>query len=272
MIEEDSDGNPAMKTWVVDISRILSEQLGKQMSMTSTYRVKGLHVSLRNVDNTNDNNYGITCGGRVQWYTPTKHRIDAIQYAREYMRDLNAGLRSDDGSPFAPYADQKSYRGLRFNWDADGQVRADLEDETSVLPGDNWSLYNILHYYNRAKGGDPSDEGYLSDGTMGSALWNTRTGTNDPDSMYWNAGYRNSALQDIGDVITSGIDQGIDWIFQPESHPWDWDAGSANHLPVLGGLMRFTFDHTNTDNPRFGDVNDEYYLQVSIMIEGWEEF
>lgn len=274
MIEEDDDGNPSTQRWVVDISRLLSEQLGKQMSMTATYRVKGIHLSLRNVDNSNDNNYGLAAGGTVEWYSPTKHRIDAIQYAREYMRDLNAGLRSDEASPFAPYADQKAYKGLRFNWDGPGQVRADLEDETSILPGDYWTLYNILHYYNRAKGGNPSEEGYLSDGTMGSALWNTRTGTSETDSLYWNTHYRNWATLDVGSItsLINGLDSGVDFLHQPETNPWDWNAGADNHLPVLGGLMVFNYEHSSTDNPRAGEVHDEYYVQASIIVEGWEEF
>lgn len=272
-VEESADGDaPTTYNWIVDISRLLSEQLGKQMPMTATYRVKGIHLSLRNVNNTNDNNYALAIGGTVGWYSPTKHRVDAIQYAREYMRDLNAGLRSDVDSPFAPYASQKMYRGLRFNWDASGQVRADNEDETSALPGDDWTMYNMLHYYNLAKGGTPALEGYESDGSVGSALWNTRTGTSETDSLYWNTSYQNSMLQDVGDVVTSGIDQGIDWIFSPQTNPWDWDAGAGNHIPVLGGLMEIKGIHTNTDNPRFGDVNDEYYLQCTIIVEGWEEF
>ena len=167
-VSEHASGNPGgSPSWIVDISHLLSEQLGKQMSMTATYRVKGLHLSLRNKDDLNDNNYGLAIGGGVEWYCPTKHRVDAIQYAREYLRDLNAGLRSDDQNPFSPYVDMKSYKGLRFHWYAQSEIDAAMEDETSVLPGDDFTLSNILEFYNRAKGGTPILEGRASDGSMG---------------------------------------------------------------------------------------------------------
>lgn len=277
-VTEDDDGEIPTATnfkWVVDISHLLSRQLGKQMPMTATYRVKGIHLSLRNVNNTNDNDYALAIGGTASWYSPTKHRVDAIQYAREYLRTMNSALRNDDDSPFAPWANVKTYKGLRFNFRADGEVDSANDDQTTVLGGTQWSLYEILNHYNDALGGMPADEGYTTDSDGGSAIWASRTGFNNMSSLYWNTSYKNSMLQDIGSAWSAAdgaTDTGIDFIFDPQSKPYDFMCPSENHLPVLGGLMEIHAFHSNTDNPRFGEVEDEYYIQCSVIVEGWEEF
>ena len=91
MVTEDDDGEiPAGDNhdWIIDISTLLSEQLGKQMPMMATYRVKGIQMSLRNVNNTNDNNYALAYGGSVEWYVPTMHRI-CLLYTSPSPRDLS---------------------------------------------------------------------------------------------------------------------------------------------------------------------------------------
>ena len=94
------------------------------------------------------------------------------------------------------------------------------------------------------------------------------------ESLYWNTHYRNWATLDVGSItsLINGLDTGVDFLHQPETNPWDWNAGADNHLPVLGGLMVFNYEHSSTDNPRAGEVHDEYYVQASIIVEGWEEF
>lgn len=265
-VSEDSDGNPTEYQYVVDISGLLSEQLGKQMSMMSTYRVKGIQMSLRNVDDANDNNYGLAVGGRIRWYSPTQHRIDALQHARDFKRSLTPVLHSDVDDPFGAWQDDKKYTGMRFNWheDADG-VHGALSDDTNVLAGTDFSMKEIFEHYNFAIGGYPAEEGYDSSGGTGDALWNTRTGTLETDTLYWNTYYRNSAYQD-----GSGFENAF--LFQPETGPWEFQCPANTHLSVLGGLMTFSVMHTNTDNPRSGDVNDDYYLHCSIQVEGWSDF
>lgn len=266
-ISEDADGNPSERAYVVDLTGLLSEQLGKQMGMMSTYRVKGIQMSLRNVDDVNDNNYGLAVGGRIRWYSPTQHRIDALQHARDYMRSRTYdGQEESTDNPFSSWPDDKKYKGLRFNWteDADG-VHGANSDFTTILAGSDFSMTQIFEHYNLAIGGLPAEEGYDSSGGVGDALWNTRTGTLETDTLYWNTYYRNSAYQD-----GTGFENAF--IFQPETGPWEYQCPANTHLSVLGGLMQFSIMHTNTENPRAGDVDDDYYIHCSIQIEGWSDF
>jgi hypothetical protein len=237
------------------------------MPMMATYRVKGVQIGLRNVNDLNDNNYGLACGGRINWYSPTKHRVDALQHARAYKRKI-AAMASKDAitDPFGMWTEEKMYKGIRFNFNnTDDEVDGALDDDTTIMFGDEFSMFEILSHYNTAIGGTPTMEGYEEAGGAGDALWATRTGVSQFDTLYWNAYYRNSAYQD-----GTGFENAF--IFQPEVSGFEYQAGANNHLAVLGGLLRVSFAHTNTDNPRAGDVNDNYYLQCSIQVEGWEEF
>lgn len=270
MITEDNDGEiPASDNhdWVIDISTLLSEQLGKQMPMMATYRVKGIQMSLRNVNNDNDNNYALAYGGSVEWYVPTAHRIDALQYARDFARDDRIRYTSAADEPFAAYSGSKHYKGLRFNWEADSQVLSGFDDNATALPGQEWSMFNMFNGYNLVISGTPAGEGYTDDGTQGAALWNTRVGVAEVDSLYFNIAYTNSIFNDMPIEESRNT-----WSFSPSFQDWSFDAGANNHLPVLGGLMHVSGFHSNTDNPRLGEVEDEYYIQCTVIVEGWEEF
>ena len=114
-VNEDNDGEIPGSTgydWVVDISHLLSEQLGKQMPMMATYRVKGMHLSLRNVNDVADNDASLAIGGIVNWYSPTKHRIDALQHARTYKRHAAIDGGTSTSDPFGAWSDDKKYKGL----------------------------------------------------------------------------------------------------------------------------------------------------------------
>lgn len=264
-VQEDADGNPSSTRYVIDISRLMSENLGRQMPQMATYRIKTVSLSLRNKDDTNDNNYGLAVGGRFRWYSPTSHRINALQYAREYKRE-HLSLPSDADDPFAPWANDRKYKGLRFNWqeDSDGVAGA-TPDDTSLLAGTEFSMYEIFDHYNQVIGGLPAESGYDSADGIGDALWDTRIGLDKTDNLFWNAYYRNSAYQD-----GTGFENAF--IFQPEVGPWEYTTPADTHLSAMGGLVVVTVEHTNTENPRAGDVNDNYYVQCSIGIEGWSEF
>lgn len=265
-VEEDADGALTGPNFVVDLSHLLSVRLGRQLPQMATYRVKGFRLSLENVDNTNDNNYGLSIGGVVQWYSPTEKRVDALQYARQYKRDMMSTLAGSTSDPFAPFTSGKDYTGLRFNWseDADGVYGA-INDGSSVMSGNEFSMYEIFDHYNEAIGGNPSDEGHGSGSSAGDALWTTRVGEGMTDAVSWECSYRNSAWFDQLDVTDDGFS------FEPESMPYELMM-SANHFDVLGGLLLVKCQHTNTENPRFGDVNDEYHLRLTVFVEGWEAF
>ena len=266
-VQEDADGNPTATRYVIDISRLMSENLGRQMPQMATYRIKSASLSLRNVDDANDNNYGLAVGGRFRWYSPTAHRINALQYAREYKRSIISDKPGNDqDDPFAPWTNDRKYKGLRFNWqeDSDGVAGA-IPDDTSTLSGTEFSMFEVFQHYNEVIGGLPAESGYDASGGIGDALWDTRVGLDKTDNLFWNCYYRNSAYQD-----GTGFENAF--IFQPEVGPWHYTTPADTHLSVLGGLVLITVEHTNTDNPRAGDVNDNYNVECSIGIEGWSEF
>jgi len=270
MVSEDNDGEYPSGTynWVLDIPRLLSRKLGKQMSQMATYRVKGMHLSLRNVNNSIDNDAALQIGGNVIWMSPTKHRIDALQFARKYKQQTGILSPSDGGDPYSTWNNGKEYMGIRYNWDADGQISGQTTDETTVLAGSYFALDEILYHYNQVIGGTPTDEGYDTDGE-GMALWTSRTGHDEHESIYWDAGYTNaSPLAEIPNSSTLVV--GEDMLqYNPHARPWNFLLDN-NHLSVLGGLMKVTAYHGNTDMA--GWTEDEYYIQCTIMVEGWEEF
>jgi len=264
-VEESGDGAISGPNFVVDLSHLLSQKLGRQLPMMATYRVKGFRLSLENVDNANDNNYGLAIGGAIEWYPPTQKRVDALQYARQYKRDMRSTLSGDITDPFAPFTSGKDYSGLRFNWseDSDGVYGA-INDGSTVMSGNEFSMYEIFDHYNEAIGGNPADEGHGGGAAAGDALWETRVGEGMTDSVSWECSYRNSAYQD-------GLLEENSWSFEPESNPYELML-AGNHFDMLGGLFVVKCKHTNTDNPRNLDVNDEYHLRLTVFVEGWEGF
>jgi hypothetical protein len=170
-------------------------------------------------------------------------------------------IPDSNDSPFAPWANDRKYTGLRFNWSSDtDSVLGAISDSTTVLGGTEFSLYEIFDHYNQAIGGLPGEEGYDSSGGEGDALWNSRTGVGEYDSLYFNIAYTNRMWD------TDGTDAAI---HDPKFQTFDWKSEN-NHLAVLGGLMNVSGFHTNTDMAGF--VEDEYYIQCTVMVEGWEEF
>ena len=261
-IDEDNDGEFPNNTYryIVDLPLLLSEQLGKQLSQMATYRVNYIQMDLRNVNDQLDNDNSIAIGGTVRWYTPTAHRVDALQYAREYKRESTGGaVASTD--PWGYYTNDSDYKGLRFTWDADSQLDATATtDDTVILSGQYFSMQEMFDHYNRTINGTPEGEGRDTSGE-GQALWNTRVGLDEYDTHYWVTSFVNAELKD-GLVNDESISA-------PRSTPWSW-ASDQFHLPVLGGLMEIEAVHCSTDAP--GLIEDEYYLQVTIGVTGWDEF
>lgn len=269
-VSEDNDGELAgdYLQGYVDLTEILSHKLGKQLSQMATYRVSYIQMDLRNVNNAIDNDTSLTFGGITRWFSPTKHRIDALQYARKYKRFLSsADLGSSD--PFNPWENDTHYKGIRFNWAADDDIAAgQTTDDTSILPGTNFSMVSVFDAYNDVLGGTPSNEGMAASGE-GRALWTTRTGVDaddDTDAYYWVTSYINNKFGDTAGALD-------DWTYKESgsgSSPHVLDLGGQRHIDVVGGLLYVQGVHTNTDT--FGILEDEYFVQMTIGVDGWSEF
>lgn len=259
---EDPDGNPTPESFIVDITHNLSMNLGKQLDQFATYRVKEIRLALKNVDTAiNDNNYGILVGGKISWFGPTKHRIDALQHARKWKRDMSNN--NSDTDQLGWFQTDKHYKGIRFNFGEDNQVEYGTPDDTSILAGSFFDMKSIMQAYDSTIGGTPAAEGRPISGE-GQALWDSRTAWEHPDEISWSAWYTNSAYRD-GSVENA-------FVFEPKTGDYVWQAPANMCIEVLGGLLNVIVNHTNTDNPRAQDVDDDYYLQCTVGIEGWSEF
>ena len=82
------EGTSAYRRIVIDLSEALGYRLGKQIPQTANFRVNYLSISLRNVDDGSDNDGPQYFAGDFEWYTPTKHRVDAVQAWRQLEKRL----------------------------------------------------------------------------------------------------------------------------------------------------------------------------------------
>jgi len=264
-VTEDNDGELAAGYFdgYVDLTHILSYKLGKQLSQMATYRVSYIQMDLRNVNNVLDNDTSLTIGGVTRWYCPTKHRVDALQFARQYKRNMRLGDQAGSSDPFTPWQNDTHYQGIRFNWSGDDDIgTGQTTDDTAVLAGTNFSLKEVFEHYNDALGGTPGNEGRPTSGE-GQALWNTRTaGTeDDAEAYYWVTTFQNRM------PTADFVDDGETHMSFSNIHTLDL---GQRHIEVLGGLLYVEGVHTNTDTA--GIAEDEYYIQMTIGVEGWSEF
>jgi len=256
-LSPDADGVFGTTKYVlVDLSNLLSQKLGKQMPMCATYRVKGIQVGLRNVDDFDDNDRGAYFGGTMFYHSPTAHKIDAVQAARyvEYMTELG---QADGDSTFFADADQVGYSGFRFNWNADAQVSYGTGEAIGNIAGNvrgEWNLQDTLVGYNMGMGS--------TDKRPSNALWVRRTGQS--DEMQWSCQILNALHEDSTIGTTSLLEK-------PERNDWVAPIEANNHLDVMGGLMLFSLSQCNTI-PNGDASPDDYDLQFSIQVEGWSQW
>ena len=283
-VTEDNAGvhNSTYYTGLIDLSEVLSRQLGRQMSQTAIYRVSSLRVSLRNnASGDNNDNAGFQQGS-FQWYSPTKHRIDAIQALRKVDRQINSFNNStagvNYGLPFQSATTGKVYKGLRFGFDespdaGDFVTSASNNELTSIFNGGHYYLTEVFDHYNLAMGGTPAAEGYdTADDEQGSALWATRTAhdVHGRDSVFWSATLWNQTPRMQGVVYNPSSDDDEHKAFTPMVKDWEWDIGGDRHVEVIGGLLNFNVEFSNTDTA--GIIEDEYSIRVSVGVDGWSDF
>lgn len=269
-IDADNDGviSPRYRA-VVDLSHGLGLALGKQLPMTAIYRVKGIKVGIRPVDDTIDNSDGgVMFGGNIKYIFPNKHNIDAIQAARKIERMKESVQIDSDSDIFG--TTNSGYNGFRFGWRTESDVYyATREDFSGVgVPVDggtaSWCLYSddgalgILDNYDDWKGLLPES------GVETRNLWTTRVG--EPAKMMWNCAWvshteAQTQIPEMDVILSTGAVSQADFNKQ-------W--GADNHLPVLGGLLIVDVNYSSTDPP--GTADDDYYVFVEVDVEGWEAF
>lgn len=243
-IDADADGFYTQSNKIlVDLTDALSSRLGRQMSMMSTYRVSSITVQLLNQDaGINDNESGLSVSGAIEWWSPTKHRIDAMQMARQL--EIASESTVIDADSFLLSTD-RDYSGIRFNWDADGQVNYPTGESFNALVGAEWDLHELFGIYNNT----------LPPNSASNALWGSgRTGY--VSDMGFTCSYVNNT--DVDGTAVSG--------HNPQSRPFQFNG----NIDVLAGLLAIDFTHSSTDSP-VNTVDDDYLVQVTIGVEGWSD-
>lgn len=255
-VSPDADGvYPNNLNILIDLSYMLSRMLGKQMSMTETYRVTGIKIGVKNVDDVDDNDRGIVLGGSLHWYTPTKHRIDAVQACRRIER-ASEEAQIDTDSLWVSSTNR--YTGFRYNWKEDNEVRSDTGAGAvagwNPLTGENnWNLQDMLALYSLHI--DPATP-------KGRQMFERKTGGK--SNMRWALAFNNAMHEDS----TLGSVQVIE---NPGVNDFSWQAESGRHIDVMGGLINCEVAFSNT-LPN-GDVSpDDYDVQVEISVEGWSSW
>lgn len=238
--------------------------LGRQLDQTSTYRVTGIKIGVQNVDEgVDDNDRGAFFTGYVNYFSPSKHRINALQAARAVEKH-SEGADLDSGASLFPAANQH-YRGFRFGWSLDDDVlfqtnAQQVPDWTAATGKDNWNMGEIFEIY--------SDSQMQSDAREG-ALWNDRTGAT--DKLRWACSVNNADHVELSVFDGNILGQENYLVESPGIQDFEYQTPAGTHLEVLGGLL--LIDVRNCNTIPNGDVSpDDYYFTVQIEVEGWSSW
>lgn len=260
LLEVDPDGLMSVPRKIrIDLSQALSQRLGRQMSMMSTYKVNYIRIELLNVDNTNDNDAGALFQGKLHYWSPSKHRINAMQLARQVEQKQGEG---NVGDLFGPLDNTVTYKGMRFNWDSDSQTQFATTESFSVLSGSEWDLAELFNTYEMSKNVDEN--------TYTNALWSSgRCGY--PEQVGWSASMSNMIATDRLISFPLGPDAASFDIYDPKSSAYELNLGN-NPVEVLGGLLNLEVTHSSVENGGLTTINDQFHLRVTVGVTGWSDF
>lgn len=240
-IDIDNDGEMPDTRILVDLSQALSQRLGRQMSMMSVYKINYIRIELENVDDAVDNVDGAQFGGKVNFWSPTKHRMNAMKLARATEKHQEKG--EVDADSFFLSTDH-DYSGIRFNWDADNQVVFPTAESFTGLAGAEWDLAELFDVYNSMVVQNP---------VQSNSMWSNDGRCGFPENIGFSVEYWNN--------VGGG--------YQPHSTAFEWNGGDQ-YLEVLGGLLELDVIHSSTESPSL--VDDDYRVRITVGITGWRDF
>jgi len=244
-IDIDADGVMGESTIIcVDLSEALGYRLGKQIPMTANFRVNYLRFGLRNKNDTNDNDGPNYFVGDWEFYSPTKHRVDAVQA----WRGLEKRMEEDEvDSGLLGSTPQDQYTGFRFGWSSN----TNITHATGGAPAElatGYALAQMLSVYNSALDGDGVP-------TRTRAIWDRKVGRS---SHIGTHAVANNGDGQIGSSTFADIKDGI------------FTAPSGHCLEVLGGLMVLNITHSSPNTPQIFDDDFEVYLDIGVS--GWSSW
>ena len=228
---------------VLDLSEMLGYRLGKQIPMTANFRVNYLRFGLRNQDDANDNDGPNYFAGDWEWYTPNKHRIDAVQAWRSLERRMEED--ETDSGLMQSASSEDAYRGFRFGWLSD----TDVSHTTAGAPpelADGYSLVPMISVYNNALDNDgfPTKDG---------AIWDRKVG-------------RSSHLGTHAVCINGEEAEGS----TAHIEDGEWTAPSGHCIEVVGGLLVLNITHSSVDTPQL--VDDDFEVHLDVGVSGWSSW
>ena len=250
-LDQDADGviEPT-KSVICDLSEMLSYRLGKQIPMTANFRINYLKVSLRNVNDGNDNDGPNYFAGDWEWYTPTAHRIDAVQAWRGLERRLEED-EVDIGLMQGKVDDE--YKGFRFGWNHSNTIKHATPGAPAELPN-GYALTQMLSVYNDALDNDGAP-------TRGRSLWDRKVGRS--SHLGWSAVCENGFFQDVPGPVNENYDTAF-------IRDGEWTAPHGHAIEVLGGLLVLNITHSSVDNVQ--NIDDNFHLQIDIGVSGWSSW
>lgn len=226
----DGDNDSVMvptPNYLVDLSKIASNALGRQCSMMASYKLHSVKIGIRPVDDSVDNVEGGVFAGNHFYVLATEHGKTALQLARRTEREIEKSAL--DGDSFFLSTD-KDYAGFRYNWFPGSQHRVVNHTTNCGLPNldQEWNLREISVYYDQMTQPDESN-----------ALFNGRA----PgiSAVMWNCGWNSKPFGAMG----AGLGDCVN-----EMH--------LDILPLLAGAVRYS--HGNEP----GTIDDDYFVEIEV--------
>jgi len=251
-LDIDADGTMPLgstrRQVVCDLSEMLGYRLGKQIPMTANFRINYLKISLRNVDDANDNDGPNYFAGNWEWYSPTKHRVDAVQA----WRQLEKRLEEDDADAEGLFVSSEDrYKGFRFGF-ASG---SDVAHATLGAPSELTSGYNIVQMLDTYNAG-------LNNGVppQTNAIFDRKVGRT--SRLGW------SAVCNNGEFIDQATDD--DPVNTAFIRDGEWTAPHGHAIEVMGGLLVINFTHSSIDTVQ--SIDDDFQVFVDIGVSGWSSW
>lgn len=246
---------------VIDLSSALSFALGQQLDQTQTYRVSSVRIALENDASGVNNEASTHFTGRLEWFNPTQHRVDAVQTYRDAHKEYYSASGSNslffDDEATNPF--EGLYRGLRFGLrdnagtltGSSDQVPYQTEDPFTDVGGTQANLISVFDAYDEAMPGAKLDvDTYLN------GLWRANR-TGHPNVLGWEASIRNWSHDDK-QMHTAGNDA--------------FQMGPGMDMDVMCGLLLLTIDSTAIGgnlNLMDGLTLDEFHIRVTFGIDSW---
>lgn len=252
-IDQDADGvmeGFSRRTIVLDLSEMLGYRLGKQIPMTANFRVNYLSIGLRNVNDGNDNDGPNYFAGDWEWYTPTKHRVDAVQAWRQLEKRIEEH-DSDQEGIFVSSEDR--YKGFRYGWT---HSEEQVQHVTMGAPGELPNGYNLVDMLTTYNAG-------LNQGTpsQSNAIWDRKVGRS--SHLGWSAVCENGEFRDGPLLDNDNFDTANIRDFQ-------WTAPHGHAIEVMGGLLIINVTHSSVDNIQ--NIDDDFDLHIDVGVSGWSSW